>query len=70
MDFIKDSLTTMEMLAKSKGLPMSKACELANIHPSTPSRWRNGRTSPRMQEFAKLYEAIVAYSAPRKGKPK
>lgn len=42
----QEIIASIEARAEALGLPMSKVCELADIHPTTFSRWKQSEKNP------------------------
>jgi transcriptional regulator with XRE-family HTH domain len=48
----------VERLADEAGLSVAELCKRANIAHTTFYRWRIGRTSPSLDVYRRLYEAL------------
>lgn len=44
--------------AKAHRIPMSRVCELAEVDPTTPSRWKRGLTRPSADKLFALQTAL------------
>lgn len=44
--------------AKIHGVPMSRLCEEAGVDPTTPSRWKRGKTKPTLEKLMDLQGAL------------
>ena len=52
--------------AEEHGIPMSRVCERAGIAPTTPSRWRHGKTRPTVDKLHALDVALTELAALKK----
>jgi transcriptional regulator with XRE-family HTH domain len=53
--------------AKRHGIPMSRVCEAAGVDPTTPSRWRRGKTRPTADKLFELQVALSTLVSTQKG---
>ena len=61
MDWVQQQIVNLEKLAIDRGLPVSRACQMAGFPASLFSRWKAGKCKPTMVRFHKLWETINAY---------
>jgi transcriptional regulator with XRE-family HTH domain len=48
----------IERMARAEGIPISEVCRRADIAQSTFSRWKNGKTRPRIDVYWRLCAAV------------
>jgi transcriptional regulator with XRE-family HTH domain len=49
----------IERLAKEAGIPIGDVCRRAGIAQSTWSRWKRGKTNPRMDVYMRLRDVVA-----------
>jgi len=53
----------IERLAKEAGITIGDVCRAAKIAPSTWSRWKKGQTSPTLDVYTRLRDAVAPAEA-------